>query len=573
MDFIIGVIGGGLWVLLLLLVVVALVLGAVYYKLRYKVASADQALVITGGSKPPRILPGGGAFVPPNRKHDFFPLQVMTVRSSDQETQTSTLIPVVVGWTAQLRADVETEGALEKAIRGFGSYSDNEIPQSLQQTLDGEVRAVVATMTPEGVVTDKVNFANQVTEGVAPRMEELGFKLVSLNISEVSDRNDYYRNLAAKDRESQRKVAETLTAQADREVAVEKAAADRASQEAGLDRDLAIEEKNREVALRKSAIKVETDTAEADADIAGQLQSEIRNQELAARKGQVRVVEAQQDQAAAEAERQVELTRAETEKQRREIEAAADKRKAEIDAEAEAAVVKAGATGRAEAAKAKARGEADALELTTSAKANELRLTGEAEAAATRARGEAEAASIKAKGEAEAEVQRKMAEALAANNGANLQVALAEIKRDTTIKVYSTVGEAMAHIGENATFIDMGGSSSGDGDLLSRVLGNVPELLKKLDIKSTALNGVPFGESVGNVVASTMGKSTGDASDASESTPAVQAEAVHVEAEDFGEEASDAGVAELGVEHPWWSESDEDPDQNSHGEAGSEGES
>lgn len=553
MEIIGNIIEGGIWIAFGVFVLFILAVAAVYYKIRYKTASADQALVITGGKKPPKILPGGGAFVPPTRKHDFFPLQVMTVRSSDQETQTSTLIPVVVKWTAQLRADVETEGALEKAIRGFGSYSGEEIPQSLQQTLDGEVRAVVATMTPDGVVTDKVNFANQVSVGVAPRMEELGFKLVSLNISEVSDRNNYYHNLAAKDREEQRREAETLTAQANKQVAIEQAAADRASREAGLDRDLAIEEKNRGVALRKAAIKVETDTAEADAAIAGALQTEIRNQELATRKGEVRVVEAQQDQAAATAQREAELTRAETAKRRREIEATADKRNAEIDAEAAAAVAKAEAVGAAEAAKAKAQGEADALNLTTTARANELRLTGEAEAAATRAKGEAEAASIKAKGEAEAEVQRKMAEALAANNGANLRVTLAEIQRDTTVKVYTTVGEAMAHIGENATFIDMGGSSNGGGDLFSKVLGNVPELLKQLDVKSTALNGMPFGESLGDLFASASGKSPVD-----DSEPAVAIDAVDtdVESDDLqveetsGDTESTEGDATVPDDHP-----------------------
>ena len=528
MELIGNVIEGGLWIAFVVFIFVVLAIFAVYYKIRYKVAKAGQALVVTGGKKEPKILPGGGAFIPPNRKHDFFPIGVMTVSSPEKETQTSSMVPIVVGWTAQLRVDVDPS-SLEKAVRGFDSYDPKDIASSLQQTLDGEVRAVVATMTPEKVVTDKVTFKDQVTEGVAPRMTELGFSLVSLNISEVTDRNDYYRNLAAKDREAQRQEAETLTAQANKQVAIEQAVADRASREAGLDRDLAIEEKNRGVALRKAEIKIETDTAEANAAIAGDLQTEIRNQELATRKGEVRVVEAQQDQAAATAQRQAELTRAETSKQRREIEAAADKRNAEINAEADAAVAKAQAIGEADAAKAKAQGAADALDLTTTAKANELRLTGEAEAAATRARGEAEAASIEAKGKAEAKVQREMAEALAANNGANLRVTLAEIQRDTTVKVYTTVGEAMAHIGENATFIDMGGSSNGGGDLFSKVLGNVPELLKQLDVKSTALNGVPFGESLGDLVASVSGKSSRD-----DSEPAVEVDVVdaNVESDD-----------------------------------------
>ena len=507
MDAVLDFVTNALW---LAAIAVVLVVGAIYYKIRYKTASADEALVITGGKKPPKIMPGGGAFVPPNRKHEFFPLGVMTVSSSDQETQTKTLVPIVVRWTAQLRADVETDNALEKAVRGFGSYESKDIENSLQRTLDGEVRAVVATLTPEGVVTDKADFARKVTEGVNPRTEELGFKLVSLNIAEVSDRNNYFHNLAAEDREQRRQTAETLTAQANQRVAVDQAAASRVSKQAELDRDLAAREGQLVVDLRTAEIQIETDTANANAEIAGDLQREVRNKELATRRGEVAVITAQQDQEAAEAQRAAELTRAETAKQKRKIDAEAQAEQDEIDAQAAAAVAKASATGEAEASKERARGEAEAVKLTTDADANRIRVAGEAEAAATKAKGEAEAASILAKGEAEAEVQRKMAEALAANDGANLRVTLAEIQRDTTIKVSTTVGEAMARIGENATFIDMGGSGNGGGDLLSGVLGNIPELLAKLNVKSNALNGGDFGDVLGSTVAAALGKSTTD---------------------------------------------------------------
>ena len=516
MNQIMGWIMGSFWLFVALAVIV---LGGMLYKMRYKVAGADEALVITGArnSKKARILPGGGAFIPPNRKSDFFPLSVMTVRSDDQETHTSQMIPIVVKWTAQLRADIETDGALEKAVRGFGSYESDDISNSLKQTLDGEVRAVVATMTPEQVITDKVAFAEQVMSGVAPRMEELGFKLVSLNISEVSDRNGHYDNLAAKEREDKRQEAATLTADAQKVIDVKNAETKRASTEAELDRDLAIEEKTREVTLRKSAIQIETDTAKADAEVAGELRSTERAKEVAANRGAVAVVEAEQDEKAAAAQRAAALTRAETDRQRKVITAQAQKDQDEIAVAAEAAVAAQRAKGQADAAATKADGEAraarvaaqgkaDSIKLTADATADEVRKTGLAEAEVERAKGEADAAAVLARGKAEAEAQRLMADALAANDGANLQVTLAEIQRDTTVKIYTTVGEAMARVGEHATFIDMGGSSSGNGsDLLTNVLGNIPTMLKKLDVQSEALQGASFGANLAGLVDSIKG--------------------------------------------------------------------
>lgn len=507
-DSIFGLIQSFFWFFAVLIV---LVVGYVFYRSRYKSVTGSQALVITGGRKGLQILPQGGRYVSPLRKHAIFPLGMMTVRSNDQETQTSTLVPVVVQWTAQIKADVETPGALEKAVQGYSGAEESEISQSLQQTLDGEVRAVVATMTPEQVVRDKDSFSAQVTEGVQKRMEELGFKLISLNITEVTDKNGHYQNLAAEDRENRRKEAETLTAEANKDVAVQRAKADEIAQNADLARDLAIAEKNREVSLRKAEIKAQTDQAEADAAIARELQTELRNQELEARRGEVRVIEEQQRQKAAAARREVEITDAETAKQKLEIEAAANARQSEIEAEAKARVAlqvakgqadaaAAVAQGQAEAEASRAKGEADATNLRAEANANATRREGLAEAEVAKAKGEAEAAAILAKGEAEAAAQHKMAEALAANDAVNLKIRLAEIQRDTTIEVSTAVGQVMARIGENATFVDMGGNSGDDSDLLTSVIGRMPELLAKLNVKSEALHGAGFAETIGGAI-------------------------------------------------------------------------
>lgn len=528
-------------------------IGGGYYKFRYKIASADQALVVTGGKKEPMILPGGGAFVPPNRKYDYFPIGVMTVRSSDQETQTSTLVPIVVQWTAQLRVDVNTAGSLEKAVRGFGGYETKDIANSLQQTLDGEVRAVVAEMTPEEVVTDKVAFSERVSEGVARRMEDLGYQLVSLNISEVSDNNQHYYNLAAADRETKREESEKLTARANQKVAVEKAEANKIAKQAELESNLSVDEKEREVRLRRAKIKEETDVAEADAEIAGQLRREERNKDLAVRQGEVLVIQAKQDQDAALAQREANLTRAETDKHRATIEAETAAKRSEIDAnafarrseinaaaqakvsETEAAGAARAATakakGEAEAARLRAEGEAEAVKVAAKARAEEISSTGIAEAEVRRAQGEAEAEATRAKGAAEAEVKRMMAEAMAAHEGANLKISIAEIESHTRIAIANAISTAVNEVGSNATFIDMGGSST-NGNLLTGVLGDLPELLKKLDIKNQALNGESFVETLHSTIRAVNDKKPSQQAPEADETPvAAAAEAEPLEAE------------------------------------------
>ncbi|MEO6110029.1 MAG: SPFH domain-containing protein [Candidatus Saccharimonadales bacterium] len=477
------------------IVVIVAIVTMVYVRARYKIADANQAIVITGGKGDPLIRVGGGAFVPPFRKAEFFDLGLMTVTSTNEATQTTTMVNVIVEWTAQLRADTSKDEngnlneSLRNAILGFTNY-EGKIADSLQQTLEGEVRAVIATLTPEDLVRDKAGFAEKVNTGVRDSMADLGFKLVSLNIGKITDPNEYYDHLSAKDREEKRTTAANLKADADQSIAIRAAEADNASKAAEQKRDLAVVEQAREVTLREAAVRAETDLAQADANIAGQLQTELRNQELATREGAVAVIKEQQRQAAATARRDVEVTEAET-----------AQRKLEIEADASAEVTRRTAQADADAATIRAQGEADAINRTTEARAHQTRETGLAAAEVARAQGEAEAAAKQALGEAEANAQLLMAQALAAEGGANLTVALAEVEAHARITISTNVGQVMAEVGKNARFVDMGGANGDNGDLVSRVLGNLPDLLAKIDVRSEGLLDSTIGGALGATLA------------------------------------------------------------------------
>jgi len=478
------------WLFVAIGVILFIVIVALLVRARYKIAKPDEALVISGGGKGMKIYQSGGAFVGPFSRHQFFPLGVMTVRSDDQAAMSKTLVPVIVQWTAQLRADSENEAALQKAVLGFASHGTNvsQIQDSLVRTLDGEIRAVVATMTPEEVVQDKEGFSSKVTSGVTERMTELGFKLVSLNIAEVSDKGGHYANLAAADRESKRREAETLTANANQEIAVAQARADQISESAQLDKQLTVAEKARDVALRQAGF----------------------DQETAAAQGQVTVVRAQQEQAAANAQQQVAVTEAETARKKIEIEAQSQARKVEIDAQAAATVQKTNATAKAEAAAIEAKGESDAIALKTQAQAEQIRQQGQAEADAAKARGEAEGAAILAVGQAEAERERLMADALAANEGANMQLRLAEIESTMRVTIATKSAEAVGSIGEKVTIVDMGaGSREGGGGVLTNLLKDLPGLMQQGDLQSQLLGGAPLGAMIGSLVAGLRGDQQG----------------------------------------------------------------
>lgn len=501
--------------ILIPIVIIALCLLVVFLiaKSMYKVASIDKALIITGGKEPKIIVSGGAFVIPIIRKADTFDLCMITVKAPDDEIMTSTAVPIVADWTAQIRPDVKDSEKLKTAIISFKERGKDGIANDVKLTLMGAVRDVVASMTPEQVLTNKDKFKSEVESTVADEMIKMGLELVSLNIQDVSDKNNYYANIASIDAADKQQEADIKAAKVDRNIrekqAIEQQEAEIAeanskknSALAAMDAEQAEAEKRKETDIKKAQYKTETDTAQADAEIAKELQATIRQQEVEQRKGEVEVIKQEQANLAAQKERDVKITRAEAEKETKRINAIAEanvaKTKAEADvtvaennaiavqknADAEASKIK--VTGHAEAEISKAKAEAAA----EGKKADLL-----AEAEGTKAKMLAEAEGIKAQKLAEAEGERALAEARAANDKVNYEIESLKIRTDAQVQIATKTAQIMANIGQNAEFVNIGGSTlpglSGDGatgNVLIDTLSQIPSLMKILNTENQALN-------------------------------------------------------------------------------------
>ena len=314
------------------IVIVVLLLIA---KSMYKVASIDKALIITGGKKPKIIISGGAFVIPIIQKADTFDLCMITVRADKDEILTSTAVPIVADWTAQLRPDVRDEQKLVTAIRSFKERRKEGIINDVKLTLMGAVRDVVASMTPEQILTDKEKFKQEVESNVSDEMDKMGLELVSLNIQDVSDNNGYYENIASIDAADKQQAADIKAARVDRETrektAIESQSAEiaeanarRESALAKMDAEQIEAEKRKDTDIKKAQYQTETDTAQANAEVAKELQLTLRQQEVEQRKGEVEVMKQEQANLAAQKEREVKITRAEAEKETMKISAQAD---------------------------------------------------------------------------------------------------------------------------------------------------------------------------------------------------------------------------------------------------------
>lgn len=516
----------------------------------YKVADVDKALIITGGKEPIIKVSGGAFVIPIFRKASYFDLCMMTVKADSDEIKTSTAVPVVCDWTAQIRPCVSDKEKLRTAIISFKERGNQGIIDDVKLTLMGAVRDVVAAMTPEQILRDKEEFKKQIQGGVTDELENMGLELVSLNIQDVTDNNEYFNNIAAIDAAEKQQAADIKRAEVERTTRQKQAIAMKeaeiaeaqARQEAEIARMTAEQtekEKRKETDMKLAQFKIETDTANADAEIAKALQTTIREKEIEEKRGAVEITRQEQANLAAQKEREVMVTRAEAEKETKRVnaEASAEVKSIEADAkiqvaEREADAARKAAQGEAdvETTKAEARvkvatSDAEAVKKAAEAEACKTRAEGEAEAAVAQAKAIAEAEGIKAQKLAEAEGikaqklaeaegvkaallaqaegERELAAARASNEKVNFEIEKLKIQTEAQIKIATAQAEIMANVGQNAEFINIGGGSvpgiggtGGTGNVLIDTLAQFPVLMKALNTENMALNGRAVTEEV-----------------------------------------------------------------------------
>jgi len=82
------------------------------------------------------------------------------------------------------------------AIERFLDRDRSEIVRVAKETLEGNLRGVVATLTPEQVNEDRLRFAESITSDVRRDLIKLGLEIDTLKVQNVSDDVDYLNSLS-----------------------------------------------------------------------------------------------------------------------------------------------------------------------------------------------------------------------------------------------------------------------------------------------------------------------------------------------------------------------------------------
>jgi flotillin len=103
-------------------------------------------------------------------------------------------IPLTVHAIANIKVSTDPL-VVTNAIERFLGRGREEIARVAKETLEGHLRGVLATMTPEEVNEDRLKFANRLTDEAGEDLRKLGLQLDTLKVQHVADDRNYLDSL------------------------------------------------------------------------------------------------------------------------------------------------------------------------------------------------------------------------------------------------------------------------------------------------------------------------------------------------------------------------------------------
>jgi flotillin len=432
--------------------VIILILLIAFVASRYKVASANEALIVAGsrgakvrdergqvmsspGDRGVKVVVGGGTFIRPllDRVGKLkLTARQINVQLADAVTSQGIKVQVQGVATFKIGRDVES---LRNAAERFLDAKPEQVDSIVKNVLEGSLRSIVGTLTIEELIRDRQKLLQQVQDAAKGDLATSGLQIDAFTIQSFSDESNYIELLGQQSVSTVTRDARMVKATTDQEAAVREAESQQVKINAG-----------RDVALREAETKTQVAAAQARADQAGPLAQAEAQQEVV--------------------RKQTELAQLEADRKEKELLSSTVKPAA---AQAQAVIAKAEGDKRAKIASA------------------------EADAETTRLEGGAEAQIVLTKGEAEAKALAMRADAYKQfNEAAIIQTVLAALP-----EIVRAAAEPMGHI-DSLTVM----SADGASDIVKNATRAMIE-------STTAIKGLT-GLDVPSLIGGAMGRGFGE---------------------------------------------------------------
>ena len=174
-------------------------------------------------------------------------------------------IPLNVTGVANIKISGDEPG-IHNAVERLIGKSQDEIRHIAKETLEGNLRGVMSSLTPEQLNEDKVTFARTLLEEAEDDLQRLGLVLDTLQIQNISDDVRYLDSIGRKQLVELKRDSRIAEAEAKSQSAVKQAENQRMTDLRRLDKDLAIatadaEKRTTDALTRRAALIAEVEAS------------------------------------------------------------------------------------------------------------------------------------------------------------------------------------------------------------------------------------------------------------------------------------------------------------------------
>jgi flotillin len=250
--------------------------GALAIRNLYYICQPSEVLIFAGSRRPLledrsvgyRLVKGGSSLRVPLLERAFrMNLTNMIIELKVINAYSKGGIPLTVNGVANIKIAGE-EPTIHNAIERLLGKSRKEIEQLAKETLEGNLRGVLASLTPEQVNEDKAAFARSLLEEAEDDLEKLGLILDNLQIQNISDEVLYLDSLGRKQRADLLRDSRIAEAQAKAASTIRTAENQKVTRLKTIETEIEIAKAEAEQRIQDALTKRQALIAEAEGDIA-----------------------------------------------------------------------------------------------------------------------------------------------------------------------------------------------------------------------------------------------------------------------------------------------------------------
>lgn len=245
------------------------------------VCAPNEAVIFSGRKRGFRVIRGGRGFRRPLVETvSRISLNTIPIEVKVSKALSAGMISLDVEGLATVKVSGEVGGGLDQAVERFLGKSEHEIQTVARQTLEGSLRGVLATRTPEAANAERLAVAESASEAAQTDFARLGLVLDTFKIQHLSDSEGYLEAIGRQKSAEVRRDALQKEATADSEARSVAAKAKRDAVVAETAAEQAIVDAEHEVRMCRAERSAKSNEAEEVAEVARAISRARQQSEL-----------------------------------------------------------------------------------------------------------------------------------------------------------------------------------------------------------------------------------------------------------------------------------------------------